>query len=69
MAPTKRKGPGDMAGVAQISPEGISGIDDEMEVQLLGAGQEASHHQRILTVHPANRLYLPPDRSDGLAVS
>ncbi|BGP55727.1 endoribonuclease ysh1 [Rhodotorula sphaerocarpa] len=32
MAPTKRKGPGDMAGVAQISPEGISGIDDEMEV-------------------------------------
>ncbi|GAA5973836.1 hypothetical protein JCM21900_002089 [Sporobolomyces salmonicolor] len=41
MAPaTKRKGPGDMAGVASISPEGISGLDDEMEVQLLGAGQE-----------------------------
>ncbi|GAA5857869.1 hypothetical protein JCM1840_000943 [Sporobolomyces johnsonii] len=41
MAPaTKRKGPGDMAGVASISPEGITGLDDEMEVQLLGAGQE-----------------------------
>ncbi|GAA5999893.1 hypothetical protein JCM10207_005959 [Rhodosporidiobolus poonsookiae] len=40
MAPTKRKGPGDMAGVAQISPQGITGLDDEMEVQLLGAGQE-----------------------------
>ncbi|GAA5967794.1 hypothetical protein JCM11641_005767 [Rhodosporidiobolus odoratus] len=40
MAPTKRKGPGDMAGVASISPQGITGLDDEMEVQLLGAGQE-----------------------------
>ncbi|TKA56850.1 hypothetical protein B0A53_01251 [Rhodotorula sp. CCFEE 5036] len=40
MAPTKRKGPGDAPGVAQISPEGITGLDDEMEVQLLGAGQE-----------------------------
>ncbi|GAA5865687.1 hypothetical protein JCM8547_002750 [Rhodosporidiobolus lusitaniae] len=41
MAPsTKRKGPGDMAGVAQITPQGITGLDDEMEVQLLGAGQE-----------------------------
>ncbi|GAA5887840.1 hypothetical protein JCM5296_001784 [Sporobolomyces johnsonii] len=41
MAPaTKRKGPGDTAGVASISPEGITGLDDEMEVQLLGAGQE-----------------------------
>ncbi|GAA5887948.1 hypothetical protein JCM6882_000811 [Rhodosporidiobolus microsporus] len=40
MAPLKRKGPGDMVGVAQISPEGITGLDDEMEVQLLGAGQE-----------------------------
>ncbi|GAA5933593.1 hypothetical protein JCM1841_004495 [Sporobolomyces salmonicolor] len=41
MAPaTKRKGPGDMVGVASISPDGISGLDDEMEVQLLGAGQE-----------------------------
>ncbi|GJN90878.1 hypothetical protein Rhopal_003892-T1 [Rhodotorula paludigena] len=40
MAPNKRKGPGDAAGVAQISPEGITGLDDEMEVQLLGAGQE-----------------------------
>ncbi|POY74501.1 hypothetical protein BMF94_2261 [Rhodotorula taiwanensis] len=42
MAPTKRKGPGESAGVAQISPAGITGIDDEMEVQLLGAGQEAT---------------------------
>ncbi|BGP02412.1 Endoribonuclease YSH1 [Rhodotorula toruloides ATCC 204091] len=40
MAPVKRKGPGDTVGVAQISPEGITGLDDEMEVQLLGAGQE-----------------------------
>ncbi|GAA5820661.1 hypothetical protein JCM11251_003101 [Rhodosporidiobolus azoricus] len=40
MAPLKRKGPGDMGGVAQISPDGITGLDDEMEVQLLGAGQE-----------------------------
>ncbi|GAA5983299.1 hypothetical protein JCM10908_000230 [Rhodotorula pacifica] len=40
MAPTKRKGPGDAPGVAHISPEGITGLDDEMEVQLLGAGQE-----------------------------
>ncbi|GAA5863229.1 hypothetical protein JCM3774_000821 [Rhodotorula dairenensis] len=40
MAPTKRKGPGETPGVAQISPEGITGLDDEMEVQLLGAGQE-----------------------------
>ncbi|BGP16640.1 hypothetical protein JCM10213_000444 [Rhodosporidiobolus nylandii] len=40
MAPTKRKGPGDMAGVAHIGPQGITGLDDEMEVQLLGAGQE-----------------------------
>ncbi|GAA6060101.1 hypothetical protein JCM10212_003509 [Sporobolomyces blumeae] len=36
----KRKGPGDLAGAAHISPEGISGLDDEMTVQLLGAGQE-----------------------------
>ncbi|TNY23563.1 Endoribonuclease YSH1 [Rhodotorula diobovata] len=36
----KRKTVGDTAGVAQISPEGITGLDDEMEVQLLGAGQE-----------------------------
>jgi hypothetical protein len=40
MAPAKRKGPGDMAGVAHISPQGITGLDDEMEVQMLGAGQE-----------------------------
>ncbi|GAA5893867.1 cleavage polyadenylation factor subunit YSH1 [Sporobolomyces salmoneus] len=41
MAPSnKRKGPGDLTGAAQISPEGITGLDDEMTVQLLGAGQE-----------------------------
>ncbi|GAA5874775.1 hypothetical protein JCM16303_002978 [Sporobolomyces ruberrimus] len=41
MAPShKRKGPGDLTGAAQISPEGIVGLDDEMTVQLLGAGQE-----------------------------
>ncbi|GAA5844005.1 hypothetical protein JCM3766R1_004042 [Sporobolomyces carnicolor] len=38
--PLKRKGPGDLTGAAQISPEGITGLDDEMTVQLLGAGQE-----------------------------
>lgn len=43
MAPqTKRKTPGDLSGAAQISPEGISGLDDEMTVQLLGAGQEVT---------------------------
>ncbi|BGP48639.1 endoribonuclease ysh1 [Rhodotorula kratochvilovae] len=62
--PTKRKGPGDMAGVAQISPEGITGLDDEMTVQLLGAGQEVGrsccvikYKGRIIVcdagVHPA----------------
>ncbi|GAA6041172.1 hypothetical protein JCM8097_004151 [Rhodosporidiobolus ruineniae] len=40
MAPVKRKGPGDLTAVAQISPQGITGLDDEMEVQMLGAGQE-----------------------------
>ncbi|GAA5925667.1 cleavage polyadenylation factor subunit YSH1 [Sporobolomyces koalae] len=41
MAPaTKRKGPGDLSGAATISPEGVHGLDDEMTVQLLGAGQE-----------------------------
>ncbi|CEQ39582.1 SPOSA6832_01125 [Sporobolomyces salmonicolor] len=50
MAPaTKRKGPGDMVGVASISPDGISGLDDEMEVQLLGAGQEV----RLVTPSPS----------------
>ncbi|GAA5833228.1 hypothetical protein JCM9279_001462 [Rhodotorula babjevae] len=60
----KRKGAGDTAGVAQISPEGITGLDDEMEVQLLGAGQEVGrsccvikYKGRIIVcdagVHPA----------------
>ncbi|GAA5897961.1 hypothetical protein JCM8208_003203 [Rhodotorula glutinis] len=60
----KRKGAGDTTGVAQISPDGITGLDDEMEVQLLGAGQEVGrsccvikYKGRIIVcdagVHPA----------------
>jgi hypothetical protein len=54
MAPSnKRKGPGDLTGAAQISPEGITGLDDEMTVQLLGAGQEVSLNFTSMSSLPA----------------
>jgi len=58
----KRKGAGDTAGVAQISPEGISGLDDEMEVQLLGAGQE------VRSLPSPSSLLPPPPRLHRLTL-
>jgi len=58
MAPqSKRKTPGDLSGAAQISPEGISGLDDEMTVQLLGAGQEVTLKITPLPHSPASLIW------------
>lgn len=71
MAPAKRKGPGDMAGVASISPQGITGLDDEMEVQMLGAGQEVRFPPSPCTLPVVladiYRSLLPLSRSVDLA--
>jgi len=59
---------GDTAGVAQISPEGITGLDDEMEVQLLGAGQEVRLPLLPLSRSPASLTLVSLDTVPGRSV-